>query len=136
FAKPRSSAIAAPTPATAVHLEPNLGQFGTGVLFEGAAGGSRIVVGGADKPLTVSSTAGRPGMGVELVDANPNSVPFGIDRLPRVSNYLLGTPNTWRTGVASFGRVTFPDIYPDTSMAVGQEGDALGYSFTLAPGTS
>jgi hypothetical protein len=55
--------------------------------------------------------------------------------LPGAANYLLSNdPARWRTGVPTYGKVRYKEIYPGTDLVYyGNEGQ-LEYDFVVAPG--
>lgn len=72
---------------------------------------------------------------MRLVGANPSPEMQGLDRLPAKSNYFLGTdPDRWRTGVPSFARVRYRNVYPGIDLIYYGTGGELEYDFVVAPG--
>lgn len=55
--------------------------------------------------------------------------------LPGVSNYFLGDdPESWRTGVRSFGTVRYEGVYQGVDLIYYGRDGALEYDFVVAPG--
>jgi hypothetical protein len=73
---------------------------------------------------------------MQFVGANHASEPVGLDPLPGATNYLIGgDPTKWRTGVVSYGRVHYRDVYPGISLDYyGSASRQLEYDFTVMPG--
>ena len=62
------------------------------------------------------------------------AAPEGLERQHGVSNYLTGSdPAQWRTGVAHYGRVRYPNIYPGVDLLFYGDGQKLEYDFVVAP---
>jgi hypothetical protein len=50
---------------------------------------------------------------MQLVGANANALPTGVDQLVTKINYLVGNdPDHWYTNVPTYGRVRYEDVYP------------------------
>ncbi len=73
---------------------------------------------------------------VKLVGANPFSQIEGTGRLSGNSNYFIGNDSSrWRTGVPSYAKVRYRDVYPGIDIVyygIGRR--QLEYDFVLAPG--
>jgi hypothetical protein len=66
-----------------------------------------------------------------------NSAPLisATDRLVKKTNYFIGNdPTKWRTGVASYARVKYADLYPGVDMVFYGNQRRLEYDFVVAPG--
>ncbi len=66
-----------------------------------------------------------------------NSAPqiSATDRLVKKTNYFIGNnPAKWRTGVASYARVKYADLYPGVDMLFYGNQRRLEYDFVVAPG--
>ncbi len=86
---------------------------------------------GALGPATPGAT-----LEMDLVGAEPDPVIVGRDRLPGVVNYLKGSdPSGWHTGIPTYGRVRYEEVYPGIDLAFRGTGDGLEYDFLLAPGS-
>jgi len=102
-----------------------------------ARGYSLRLSGGGETFVDVGEGAspGANALRFRLVDAAPVSDPVYEDRLPGISNYFLGNePAKWRTAVAGYARVRYPEIYPGIDLVYyGREGD-VEYDFNVRPG--
>jgi hypothetical protein len=59
----------------------------------------------------------------------------GEGELPGKSHYLLGNdPAKWRTGIPSYGKVRYQDLYPGVDLVFYGNPRQLEYDFVLAPG--
>ena len=72
---------------------------------------------------------------MSLVGAEPEPEVTGLERLPGVSNYLIGGDrDDWHTGIPQFARVGYASVYPGVDLVFyGNEG-RLEYDFLLLPG--
>ncbi len=72
---------------------------------------------------------------LKLVGANRRSQPEGIDQLPGTVNYFIGNdPKKWRTGIPTYTRVRYRNIYPGIDLLYYGNHRELEYDFVLAPG--
>ena len=69
--------------------------------------------------------------------ANPAAQISATDRLLKKTNYFIGSdPKKWRTGVASYARVKYTDIYPGVDLVFYGNQRKLEYDFVVAPGAN
>jgi len=153
--RPAGSAAATRAHATAAlptGFELNRGQTDRRVTFLAHGGGYTLFLTATEAVLnvttlpaaharTVRTAAARPMDGdvvrLRLVGANAHAVVSGLDRLPGASNYLLGHKRSqWRTGVQSYARVSYRDIYHGVNLVYHGAQRQLEYDFVLAPGVS
>ena len=85
-----------------------------------------------------ASTAEHSGghnVSIRLVGANPTVRGIGEQMLPGQVNYFLGNnPTDWHTGVPTFKKVRYREVYPGIDLIYyGREGQ-LEYDFLIAPG--
>lgn len=87
-------------------------------------------VGRTNDPLESAVIRIRP------VRSNSSAPVTGLDRLPGVSNFLIGNdPRKWCTNVESFARVKYENVYPGIDLIYyGNEEGRLEYDFNVAPG--
>jgi hypothetical protein len=58
----------------------------------------------------------------------------GVDKLPGSSNYLIGKdPNKWHTGVASYAKVRYSEIYSGIDLVYYGTGNRVEYDFIVKP---
>jgi hypothetical protein len=106
-------------------FEPNQGQTAAPVQFLSRGPGYTLFLTPTSAVLRLQKTpapaAGQaPGAAsaadpvfMQLVGGNAMPQVVGLDRLPGVSNYLLGNdPRQWHTNVPLFGRVEYDNVYP------------------------
>lgn len=67
--------------------------------------------------------------------ANPQPRIQGLDQMPAKVNYFFGNePKKWRTGIPTYGRVQYTEIYPGIDLVFYGNQRRLEYDFTVAPG--
>ncbi len=72
---------------------------------------------------------------LKIVNANKESQANGRETLPGKVNYLLGQDRAgWRTGVSTFGRVAYDDVYPGVDLVYYGNQRQLEYDFIVRPG--
>ncbi|HYX21093.1 MAG TPA: SBBP repeat-containing protein [Thermoanaerobaculia bacterium] len=72
---------------------------------------------------------------MRLEAANAHSRIAGVEELPGKVNYFIGSDRQkWRTGVATFGKVRYEDIYPGIDLVYRGNGSELEYDFVVSPG--
>ncbi|MGI9103240.1 MAG: choice-of-anchor D domain-containing protein [Terriglobales bacterium] len=66
--------------------------------------------------------------------ANADARVTGMDELPGKSNYLLGRdPAQWHSGIPSYRKARFADLYPGVDLICYGRENELEYDFVLAP---
>jgi hypothetical protein len=72
---------------------------------------------------------------LQLVGGAAAPAVIGQDPLPGTTNYFVGKdPARWRTGVPTYGRVTYQGVYPGIDLAYYGNQQQLEYDFDVAPG--
>ena len=72
---------------------------------------------------------------IRLAGANPHPAVAGLEPLPGRVNYLIGNDKSkWHTGIPTFGRVKFSNVYPGVDLVHYGVGDSLEYDLVVAPG--
>jgi Beta-propeller repeat len=134
-----------------LRFEPNVGQADEQVTFLSRGHGYTMLMtrtgavlklGRSAKPDTrpsghpTSKPTEQAIIGLTFVGANPDPVVAGRGRLESVSNYLLGSdPDRWFTGVPSYSRVSYRDLYDGVSLEYyANRAGELEFDLTLAPG--
>ncbi len=138
-------------------FELNRGQSGRDVRFLAHGAGADLFLTATDAvlalsaPVSVSGTRGhaparhahptpratpRPlVVRLHLVGANPAPHVTALDRLPGRVNYLIGhDPRAWITGVPTYARVAYRDVYPGIDLVYHGRQGRLEYDYTVAPG--
>lgn len=88
---------------------------------------------------TVTTSAPRAGAGAAAVrmrfaGSRPASAIEGLDPLPGKTHYFIGKdPRRWRTGVTTYARVVYKEIYPGVDVVYRSNDGQLEYDFVVAP---
>jgi len=82
-------------------------------------------------------SAPKAGVRMHLIGAEAGREPEGTDRLPGVTNYLLGSdPTRWHTSVPAYAAVRYTRVYPGVDLVFHDGGTGVEYDFEIAPGTA
>lgn len=113
-------------------FEPNAGRTDGDVEFlaHSVAGGSLYLTSrGAVVTLPQGKNDSRA-----LRLAFPRADPRGLEELPGKTNSFIGdNPNRWRSGIPTYGRVRYQEIYPGIDLDFYGNQSELEYDFRLAP---
>jgi RHS repeat-associated protein len=72
---------------------------------------------------------------MQFVGANSPAQAVGVDRLPGTVNYLIGNdPSQWHTGIATYGKVDYQNLYPGIDLVYYGNQGQLEYDWRVAPG--
>ncbi|HET9050229.1 MAG TPA: IPT/TIG domain-containing protein, partial [Candidatus Dormibacteraeota bacterium] len=74
---------------------------------------------------------------LHMVGANPSPQITGEDRLPGITNYLIGrSSSSWIRGIASYAQVRYHDVYPGVDLVyhANSAGTGVEYDYVLAAG--
>jgi hypothetical protein len=72
---------------------------------------------------------------LDFVGANPNVTPRGQDPTPAVVSYFKGSQEQWKTGLPTYSRIVYPDLWPGIDLVYSGIGNHLKYTFVVKPGT-
>ena len=71
---------------------------------------------------------------LEFVGANPDVVPVGEDRQQAIFSYFKGPEKDWKTGLPSFARVAYRELWPGIDLVYRGAVNQLKYEFVVMPG--
>ncbi|MDP9343927.1 MAG: SBBP repeat-containing protein [Actinomycetota bacterium] len=133
--KPSSAGVAAGAAGTrsALSFVANQGQLDPRVAFylPERTGGVYFTSHGAT--LTLPAAPGSGGYATRLSFVGGRAVtPVGTSALPGTVSYFHGAD--WRTGIATFGRIVYPKVWPGIDVAFSGSGSRLEYRFLVHPG--
>ena len=137
FAVGRGGAVPPAAPLLTPRFEPNVGQTDPTVRFVSRARGHSLFL--TDREAVLMLRRG-PGGAAETIrmrlpGARFGSGPVGSDLLEGKTNYFLGRdPRTWRSSVATFGRVRYAGVYPGIDLVYHGAAGGLEYDFEIARG--
>src|ERR1035438_8585091 len=130
-------------------FEPNQGQLASTVQFLSRGSGyalfltpgkvvlnlerqqlaSAVATGQAPEAASVDT------LRMSLIGANPEANAVGLARQPGVVSYFIGNdPKNWRSGIPTYGKVNYAQIYPGVDLVVYGNQRQLEYDFVVAPG--
>src|SRR6476620_6098126 len=132
-------------------FEPNRGQTDPQVKFLSRAGNRTLWLTSDEAVLAVArqSRVGRAGEKQEIarkgqiapavvrmrfVGANGNPKITGESRQQGTVNYFLGKPNEWRTGIPTYARVRYRNLYPGIDLVFRGNNRELEYDLVVSPG--
>jgi hypothetical protein len=76
-------------------------------------------------------------LSMKIEGANPSAASNALDRLPGVSNYLIGNdPSRWHTNIPTYKKVQFEEIRPGVDLVYYGNQRQLEYDFLLSPGAA
>ncbi|MET0648126.1 MAG: SBBP repeat-containing protein [Pyrinomonadaceae bacterium] len=121
-------------PTEAVFVLPNADS---GVEDEGAAERSLTTTSSPKTEAVRSKVVPRPKvLRMRLVGADASAPAKGLGELAGKMNYLVGDDSSqWRTGVPTFGRVRYAEVYPGVDVVYYGNQRQLEYDFYVAPGS-
>ncbi len=143
-----TSSLAAATPTLAAP-SPSLENYARLPLaFEKEAGGSgeRFVARGPG--YAIGLDRGKATLGIVAKDKTSHAVSLEFagsrlgpaipgPELPGKINYIRGNyPRKWQTGLASYGRVTYPNAYPGIDVVYYGNQQQLEFDFVVKPGAN
>ena len=74
---------------------------------------------------------------MKIEGANPSASANALQRLPGVSNYLIGNdPSRWHTNIPTYKKVQFEEIRPGVNLVYYGNQRQLEYDFLLSPGVA
>ena len=73
---------------------------------------------------------------LDFVGADPAVRPVGEDPAETVISYFRGRPEEWHTGLRTFRRVVYPNLWPGIDLAYYGVDGALKYEFIVHPGAN
>lgn len=115
-------------------FEPNAGQAAAGVDFVAHGPGYALSLSSANAALALHHQGGADLIAMSLVNRRSTEA-VGQDRLPGVSNYLIGTdPTDWRTDIPTYAGVSYAGVYPGVDLVYYGNQGRLEYDFTVRPG--
>ena len=130
-------------------FEPNQGQLASTVQFLSRGSGYELFLTPGQivlnlerqQPASAAATGQTPEaasvdtLRMRLIGANPEANAVGLARQPGVVNYFIGNdPKNWRSGIPTYGKVKYPQIYRGVDLVFYGNQRQLEYDFVVAPG--
>src|ERR1035441_3159005 len=132
-------------------FEPNQGQASSTVQFLSRGSGYALFLTPGQvflnlerqQPASAKATAQTPEAAsvdtvrMTLIGANPKANAVGLDPQPGVVSYFIGNdPKRWRSGIPTYGKVEYPQVYPGVDLVFYGNQRQLEYDFVVAPGAA
>ncbi|OGD22428.1 MAG: hypothetical protein A2W03_01560 [Candidatus Aminicenantes bacterium RBG_16_63_16] len=90
---------------------------------------------GPEAPGTVNREgAGTWGVRLDFIGANAEVRPKGGDKTDGVVSYFEGKPEDWKTGIPTYSRLVYSNLWPGIDLAYSGTVNQLKYEFVVAPG--
>jgi uncharacterized protein (TIGR03437 family) len=130
-------------------FEPNQGQAASAVQFLSRGSGYALFLAPGQAVLNLErpQPAPVPAAGptpkaasvdvlrMSLIGANAKAIAVGLAPLPGVVSYFIGNdPKNWRSGIPTYGKVNYAQIYPGVDLVFYGNQRQLEYDFVVAPG--
>jgi hypothetical protein len=117
-------------------FEVNAGQVSPEVEFLCRSAGMTLFLSRGEAVLSLHGAAGaRAAVRMEPVGAARHPRGIGLEPQIAKTSYFLGNdPRRWRTGIANFGQVRYPGVFPGVDMAYRGNPRRLEYDLVIAPG--
>ena len=84
--------------------------------------------------VTEPRGSGRWNVTLEFLNANPRVCPVGEEKSGAVVSYFRGKPQEWRTGLATFSRIIYRNLWPGIDLVYRGTVNRLKYEFVVHPG--
>lgn len=98
-----------------------------------AAGGLTFVLSGAG-----AADGGRPAsryaLKLDFLGADPDARPAGEGETGAVVSYFTGKEADWRTGLPTYSRIVYRNLWPGIDLAYAGTQNRLKYAFVVSPG--
>src|ERR1035438_8741547 len=130
--------------AVPLSFEPNQGQAPSTVQFLSRGSGyalfltpGKVVLNlERQQPPSSASAMHTPDtLRMTLIGANPQSNAVGLAPQPGLVSYFIGNdPKNWSSGITTYGKVEYPQIYPGVDLIFYGNQRQLEYDFVVAPG--
>ena len=112
-------------------FETNVGQFDPQVDFISRGSGYTLLLTPREAVLALRATVLR----MKFAGSEPSPQVAAQDELPGKVNYLFGQdPSKWRTGISTYGKVAYQDLYPGIDLVYYGNQRQLEYDFVVSPG--
>jgi uncharacterized protein (TIGR03437 family) len=119
----------------ALSFERNAGQADGNVVFFARTGESAIDLTADGMLLEIRGRSRSTAVKMTLRGKRIGALPSGEDELPGKVNYLIGNdPAQWHTGVPTFSKVRYRNVYRGIDLVYYGNRRRLEYDFVVAPG--
>ena len=135
-AAPRDNRPAAKFVNAPLSFEPNQGQMPSAVQFLAHGSDYALFLAPGEVVLHLErQQAPADILRMSLIGANVNAKAVGLAQQPGVVSYFIGNdPKKWRSGIPTYGKVTYSQIYLGVDLVFYGNQSQLEYDFVLSPG--
>jgi hypothetical protein len=113
----------------------NRGQLDPRAGFSLQRAGTSVYFTDAGLRMNLGGTGNIPAWNLALDFVGARTVPpDGLVRNPGVVSYFTGNAEDWHTGVPTYSRVAYRDLWPGIDLVYSGTGSHLKYSFLVHPG--
>ncbi|HYE16389.1 MAG TPA: SBBP repeat-containing protein [Pyrinomonadaceae bacterium] len=118
-----------------LYFEENRGQAGPGVRYYSRAGNHTLLLSPSEVTLALRGGEGRSAtLRMRMAGADRSPEVSGEGEQPGRVNYIRPRPYKSHTGVATFARVKYAEVYPGVDAVFYGNQRQLEYDFRVAPG--
>ena len=129
-ARPETNRMSVP-----LSFEPNQGQAASTVQFLSRGSGYALFLAPGKAVLNLERQSSVDTLRMSLIGANANANAVGLAPQSGVVSYFIGNdPKNWRSGIPTYGKVKYPQIYPGVDLVFYGNQRQLEYDFIVAPG--
>ncbi|MGE5398581.1 MAG: SBBP repeat-containing protein [Chitinophagales bacterium] len=111
----------------------NRGQMDKQVFYYSEGGNQGLYFTSSGLTFTLATEEKRWAVKMNFVNAN-TVTPRGESLTPTRISYLKGQPKDWKTGLNTYSRVIYPDLWPGIDLVFKGDSKGLKYEFVVAPG--
>jgi uncharacterized protein (TIGR03437 family) len=120
-------------------FEPNQGQLDSTVQFLSRGSGYALFLTPGKVVLNLErqtpEAAPVDTLRMSLIGANPKANAVGLAQQAGVVSYFIGNdPKQWRSGIPTYGKVAYREVYPGVDLVFYGNQRQLEYDFVVAPG--
>jgi len=71
---------------------------------------------------------------LDFIDADRDVRPLGVDETGAIISYFKGNPEDWHTGLSTYGRLVYRNLWPGIDLVYSGTVNKLKYEFVVQPG--
>jgi hypothetical protein len=71
---------------------------------------------------------------LDFLGANPDAQPVGVSETGALIHYFKGRPEEWKTGLRTYSRIVYRDLWPGIDLEYSGTVNRLKYQFVVQPG--
>jgi len=118
----------------ALYFGPEGVTFSLNFRTENSANSEGTAGNGDEPKFKEPDASGRWNVKLEFVNSNPQARPVGEEKAGAVVSYFKGQPEEWKTGLPTFSRIVYRDLWPGIDLAYYGTVNQLKYEFVVRPG--